>query len=314
MKTAFIFSGQGAQSLGMGKQLYENYPVFKETCDEAEQALGYSISDIMFNDEKKLNETEFCQPAILTMSIAASRILDEKGIKADITAGLSLGEYSALTYSGAVSFADAVKLVQIRGRLMQNAVPPKYGAMCAILGGDPVHVESACMGASSDSGKAYIANYNTLDQLVISGEAEAVRKASVAAQHYGAKKAIMLNVSGPFHTPLLSAASSELKEELVKIDWEQPSIPVISNLTADEIRFKRDIPDILAQHMISPVRWYQSVETMVLQGVDTFVEIGPGKTLSAFVKKTNKQVKVLNVEDEKSLAETLKVLQIKELL
>ena len=306
MKTAFMFSGQGSQSLGMGKQLYESYPAFRSVCDEASQTLGYPITEIMFENEEKLNETEFCQPAILTMSVASAAILSEMGIKADMTAGLSLGEYSALVYAGAVSFADAVKLVQIRGRLMKNAVSPKYGAMCAILGGEHVKIELACDMASSDKGRAYVANYNAPDQTVISGEAEAVRKASVIAQQNGAKRAIMLNVSGPFHTPLLTEASMKLKEELTGTEWKKPKIPVISNLTADEIAFPWELPNILEKHMISPVKWHQSVDAMISRGGDVFVELGPGKALSNFVKRIDKTVEIFNVEDEKSLAVTLK--------
>lgn len=310
MKKAFLFSGQGAQYAGMGKELYENYAVAKEIFDRADEILGYSIRKICFEEEKKLGETEFAQPAILTMSIAAMRVLQEKGIEADMTAGLSLGEYTAYAASGAMQFEEAVALVQKRGKFMAEAVPSGEGAMYAILGLDTELVEEACKEAE-DAGLGLVipANYNAPGQIVIAGVTAAVEKAAGIAVEKGAKRAVKLKVSGPFHTPLLEPAAVKLKPELEKMHIGPMKIPVFTNVDAKKVPSEQEIVPILSKQIVSPVRFYQIIENMQKEGADTFIELGPGKSLCGFVKRTIKGVTIINVEDEASLLKTLKKLE-----
>ena len=307
MKTAFIFSGQGAQYAGMGKELYDNYSIVKEVFDKADEALGFNISEICFNEDERLNETEYTQPAILTMSVAILKLMQEKGIKPDVVAGLSLGEYSAHVASGSISFLECVNLVRKRGRYMSMAVPTGEGAMCAVLNLDAAKIQEACDEVKA-IGRCMIANYNTIGQIAIAGDKLAVEKAAELVIEKGAKRAIMLNVSGPFHTSLLEPAAIKLNEELNKITINDMHIPIITNLTAEVINNKEDIIDILTQQVMNPVKWEQSVRTMLLQDVDTFIEMGPGKTLSSFVKKIAKEMKrdvtIYNIEDIKSFKNT----------
>ena len=272
MKTVFMFSGQGAQYAGMGKDLYENYAVAKEVFDRADEVLGYSIKDICFSDEEKLGLTEFTQPAILTMSIAAMKVLQENGINADMTAGLSLGEYSALVASGAMKFEEAVALVQKRGKFMSEAVP---------------------------------ANYNAPGQIVIGGDAATVEKAGEIAKEKGAKLAVKLKVSGPFHTSLLQPAADKLLPELEKMNIGKMEIPVYTNVTAEVLKSESDIVSTLAKQVVSPVRWEHIIRNMYDAGADTFIELGPGKTLCGFVKRTVKGIVNVNVEDTASLEKAL---------
>lgn len=304
MKTAFIFSGQGAQYAGMGKELYENFDCVKKVFDEADEALGLKISDICFNEDEKLNETEYTQPAILTMSVAVLRLMEEKGLKADYVAGLSLGEYSALVASGVFDFKEAVQLVRKRGRYMTEAVPKGEGGMCAVLNLDAELIQQACDEAS-DAGRVMIANYNCPGQIAIAGDVKAVEKASQLVLEKGAKRAVMLNVSGPFHTSLLKPASDKLSVELENITINDMNIPVITNLTGDLVESKEDIKDILTKQVMNPVKWEQSVRRLIDLGVDTFIEMGPGKTLSSFVKKVSKEVTVVNIEDLKTLEKAM---------
>ncbi len=303
MKTAFVFSGQGAQYAGMGKELYDNFECVKNVFDKADEALGLKISNICFNEDERLNQTEYTQPAILTMSTAVMKLMEEKGLKADYVAGLSLGEYSAHVASGTFDFEQCVQLVRKRGRFMTEAVPQGEGAMYAVMNLDADLIQEAC-DEVKEIGRAMIANYNCPGQIVIAGDKAAVQKAAELVKEKGARKAVELNVSGPFHTSLLKPASDKLNVELHNTQINDMSIPVITNLTGDVVADKGDVIDILTKQVMNSVRWQQSVEKLIELGVDTFVEMGPGKTLSSFVKKTAKQVgkevAVYNVEDLKT--------------
>lgn len=304
MKIAFLFGGQGAQYSGMGKELYDNFEICKDIFDRADNALGFKISELCFGENEDLNKTEFTQPAILTMSTAAFELMKQKGLKPDYAAGLSLGEYSALVASGAFNFEEAVCLVRKRGRFMTEAVPAGVGAMSAVLNLDAEKILEACNEASS-VGKVMIANYNAPGQIVIAGETAAVAKAEELVLEKGAKRAVRLNVSGPFHTSLLKPASDKLNVELQGISINKMDFPVITNLTGDIVS-EENIIDTLTKQVMNPVKWEQTVRKFIELGVDTFVELGPGKTLSSFVKKVSKEVSVYNVEDIKSLEKTCK--------
>lgn len=308
MKTAFIFSGQGSQYAGMGKELYDNFECVKEVFDKADSVLDFKLTDMCFGEDERLNETEYTQPALLTMSYAVSRLMSEKGLKADYVAGLSLGEYSAHVASGTMSFTDAVVLVRKRGKFMTEAVPKGEGAMCAVLSLDAEKIQEAC-DEVKEIGRCMIANYNAPGQIVIAGDKEAVEKAAEIVKEKGAKRAVMLNVSGPFHTSLLKPAAEKLNTELNKIELKDMNIPVITNLTAEIVEDKSQVVDILTKQVMNPVKWEQSVKKMIELGVDTFVEMGPGKTLSSFVKKASKEVgaevAIYNVEDLKTLEKAL---------
>ncbi len=310
MRTVFMFSGQGAQYAGMGKELYQNYSVAKKIFDSADEVLGYSIKDICFQDEAKLGETEFAQPAILTMSIAALEVLKEQGVRAEMTAGLSLGEYSAYVASGAMNFEEAVALVQKRGKFMAEAVPSGEGAMYAVIGLDTELVEEACKEAVQEGlGLAVPANYNAPGQIVIAGATKAVEKAAKLAKEKGAKMTVRLKVSGPFHTQMLQPAADRLEPELEKMHIEPMKIPVFTNVDAKEVASEKDIIPILTRQICCPVRFSDIIQNMHERGADTFIELGPGKALCGFVKRTLKGVTILNVEDETSLAKTMAKLQ-----
>lgn len=310
MKTVFMFSGQGAQYAGMGKELYKNYSAAKDIFDRADEVLGYSIKDICFSDEEKLGETEFAQPAILTMSIAAMSVLKEQGVRAEMTAGLSLGEYSAYVASGAMDFEEAVALVQKRGKFMAEAVPSGEGAMYAIIGLDTEAVEAACKEAmEAGLGLAVPANYNAPGQIVIAGASGAVAEAAKIAKGKGAKMAVKLKVSGPFHTEMLKPAAEKLGPELEKMHIKPMDIPVYTNVDAHVVESEKDIILILTKQICCPVRFSNIIENMHERGADTFIELGPGKALCGFVKRTVKGVNILNVEDESSLAKTMAKLE-----
>lgn len=307
-KTAFLFPGQGAQVVGMGKELAENIKESREVFEEADNALGFSISKLCFEGpEGELNKTENTQPAILTTSIAALRALECRGIKADVTAGLSLGEYSALVYSKVLDFKEAVTLVKKRGRFMQDAVPFGVGTMAAIIGLDNEKIEEACRLASS-KGIVEPANYNCVGQTVIAGEVEAVKLGCEIAREKGAAKTVMLTVSGPFHTSMLKPAAEKLEEELKNITMSAITVPVITNVTADYIESTESIKETLKKQVMSSVKWEQTIRRMIADGVDTFIEIGPGKTLSTFVKKIDRKLRTVNVEDLKSLEKAVELL------
>ena len=309
MKIAFIFSGQGSQYIGMGKELYDNIPSCKKIYDKANEVLGFDLKELIFNgDKEELNITENTQPAILTTSIAILQAIKEKGIKADIVAGLSLGEYSALVASEALDFETAVSLVKKRGRFMQEAVPQGIGSMAAVIGLDESKIKKV-LKVASEKGIVEIANYNTNNQIVIGGECAAVELATELLKESGARRVIPLKVSGPFHTSLLNEASIKLENEFNNIEFNDPKIKTITNVTADFINDKTEIKNLLINQVKSSVRWSETIEKMIDEGIDTFIEIGPLKTLSSFVREISKEkktyVKIFNVEDLKSLNKTL---------
>lgn len=309
-KTAFIFAGQGAQAIGMGKELCENFKVAEDCFNEATEALGIDMKKLVWeSDEETLKITENTQPAILTMSVAALRVLEEKGVKADCVAGLSLGEYSAHVAAGSIEFSDAVRLVRKRGKYMQEEVPLGEGAMAAILGMSEDGVLEVCKKAS-EFGICEPANFNCPGQIVVAGETKAVEKACEIAKEMGAKRAMPLPVSAPFHCSMLKGAGEKLAAELKNVTFSDIKIPLLTNVTADYVKDKAEIADILEKQVSSGVKWQKIVEKMLADGVDTFIEVGPGKALSGFVKKIDKTVKILNVEDMASLENTLKELSI----
>ena len=298
-KTAFLFAGQGAQKLGMARDLYDQYPIVKETYDQASRVLGYDLRDLIDHDEEKLNQTRFTQPAILTTSVAIYRLLVEKGLQPDMVAGLSLGEYSALVAAGSLDFEDAVALISKRGQFMETAAPAGTGKMVAVMNTDVALIEEACEKAS-DKGYVKPANYNTPAQIVIGGDVVAVDAAVDYLKEAGAKRLIPLNVSGPFHTALLQPASEKLALELETVDFQEFQIPLVGNTEA-KVMEKEQIKSLLARQVMEPVRFYESIDTMKELGLTKVIEIGPGKVLSGFLKKIDKNIEVLAVEDEASL-------------
>jgi [acyl-carrier-protein] S-malonyltransferase len=309
-KTAFLFAGQGAQYIGMGKELYENFAAARRIFDEADESLGRKLTELIFSGAKEeLDLTENTQPAIVAVSMAAYRIIREQGIVADVVAGLSLGEYSALTAAEVFSLSQVVPLVQKRGRFMQEAVAEGTGKMCAILGLTEVKIKEVCAEASR-FGVVEPANFNCPGQIVIGGEVRAVDAAAELARKFGALKTIDLPVSAPFHTSMLAPAAERLKIELDKTETGEIKIPVISNVTADYIGSRTDIKDLLYRQVMSSVLFEQSVRRMIADGTNTFVELGPGRTLSGFVKRIDRTVRIYNVEDMASFEATVKGLNI----
>ena len=298
-KTAFLFAGQGAQYLGMGRDLYDQYPIVKETIDQASQVLGYDLRHLIDAEEDKLNQTRYTQPAILATSVAIYRLLQEKGYHPDMVAGLSLGEYSALVASGALDFEEAVALVAKRGAYMEEAAPAGSGKMVAVLNTPVEVIEEACQKAS-ELGVVTPANYNTPVQIVIGGEVVAVDRAVELLQEAGAKRLIPLKVSGPFHTALLESASQKLAETLAQVNFSDFTCPLVGNTEATVMQ-KEDITQLLTRQVKEPVRFYESIAVMQEAGVTNFIEIGPGKVLSGFVKKIDKTAKLATVEDQASL-------------
>src|SRR6201994_1248843 len=304
-KIAFVFPGQASQYPGMGKELAEKYPAAKAVFDEADKALGFSISEMCFaGSEEDLKQTANTQPAILTCSVAAYRVLAEKGITPDFVAGHSLGEYSALVAAGSLKFSDAVKIVHKRGKYMQEAVPAGEGAMAAIMGLSPAVVTDACKRAAE--GKVCSpANLNSPEQTVISGHADAVKRAVEIASQAGAKRAVILAVSAPFHSALMMPAQEKLAKDLAKIQFSNLKFPVVTNVDADTIETGDQAREALIRQVSMPVRWEESVRTLIEEGVNTFVEVGPGKVLTGLLRQIERSVAALNVEDEASLHKTL---------
>ena len=304
-KIAFIFPGQGAQACGMGQDFYEQTETGKRIFDKATELMGFSMPQLCFEENDRLDITEYTQAAMVTASIAMMRVLEENGIKPDVAAGLSLGEYCALSAAGVMSDEDAIRTVRQRGILMQEAVPVGEGAMAAILALDAAAIEEVT-GAMEG---VWIANYNCPGQIVISGEKAAVEEACEKLKAAGAKRAVMLNVSGPFHSGMLADAGEKLGEVLSQVELHEPQIPYVANVTAQYVKSAAEVKELLTRQVSSSVRWQQSVEAMIADGVDTFIEIGPGKTLAGFMRKISRDVKTLNVEkleDIGKVAEALK--------
>ena len=290
-KTVFLYPGQGAQKAGMGKDFYENSGLARELYDQASEALGLDMKALCFEENDKLDLTEYTQAALVTTCLAMTRAVSEAGLKADVTAGLSLGEYAAIAAAGGMKELDAIRLVRKRGILMQNTVPAGEGAMCAVMAMEAEKIEQVI----ADIAGVTVANYNCPGQIVITGETPAVETAAAALKEAGAKRTVMLNVSGPFHSPMLVPAGAELRTELGQVELSQLRIPYITNVNAKEVTDTSETRGLLARQVSSPVRWMQSMEYLIGSGADTFVEIGPGRTLAGFMKKINRDVKVLNI-------------------
>lgn len=291
-KTAFIFPGQGAQYVGMGKDFYEQIEVSREVFELAGRAAGLDVVSLCFEENERIHITEYTQIAMLTAEVAILKAIEEKGYRPDVTAGLSLGEYGALAAAGVMTPENIFRVIRKRGIYMQEEVP-SGGAMTAVLGLPAELIEKAC---EKIEGIVSIANYNCPGQIVITGEQQAVTKAAEALIGDGAKRCIPLNVSGPFHSTLLAGAGEKLGKVLQNVEVCDMAIPYVSNVTADYVTDKKEVKPLLISQVSSPVKWQQSVERMISDGVDTFVEIGPGKTLSGFVRKINKDVRAINIE------------------
>lgn len=307
-KIAIVFPGQGAQHVGMGQDFSDQYTEAKAVFQAASEAMGYSMEDLCFHSSaEELKKTENTQPSILTASYAMYKVLEAKGVKAEAFAGLSLGEYTAHVAAETISFEAAVKVVRKRGQYMQEEVPIGVGAMAAVLGLDRLAVEEACKKAST-VGVVEPANYNCPKQLVIAGEIKAVEQAVEYCKESGAKKAVMLPVSAPFHTSMLIGAGEKLSKELEGIAYSDFVQPVVSNVTAKYYPDAKSINDLLVQQVSNPVKWEDSVKTLIEDGFDTFIEVGPGDALSKFAKRISKEVKLLNVNSIETMEKTLEAL------
>ncbi|MGA3177783.1 MAG: ACP S-malonyltransferase [Candidatus Acidiferrum sp.] len=304
-KVAFMFPGQASQYPGMGKELAEKYPAARAVFEEADKALGFSISKMCFEgSEEELKLTANTQPAILTVSVAAYRVVAEKGLAPDYVAGHSLGEYSALVAVGALNFSDAVRLVHKRGKYMQEAVPAGQGGMAAIMGISPAVVQDACKRAAEGE-ICSPANLNSPEQTVISGHASAVKRAVEIASQLGAKRSMMLAVSAPFHSALMMPAQEKLEKDLRATSFSDLQVPLVTNVDADTIRKGDEAREALVRQVTMPVRWEESMRLLLDEGVNTFLEVGPGKVLTGLMRQIERSVASLNVEDEKSLQATV---------
>ncbi len=298
-KTAVIFPGQGAQYVGMAKDFYDSFEDSKKVFDEADDVLDIELKKICFEENDDINKTEYTQPAMVAAEVAIYEHLKNAGLKADVFAGLSLGEYSALVAAGAMTLADGIKTVRRRGILMQNEVPLGMGGMAAVIAMDADKIAEIC---ENTPGKVQIANYNCPGQIVISGEAEAVKAASAALAEAGAKRVIPLNVSGPFHSQMLVPAGEKLYDFLQGVDVAEGFAPYYCNADAEEVTDAAKVKELLKRQVYSSVRWQQTIENMIADGVDTFIEVGPGKTLTGFMKKINREVKSINIATVDDLA------------
>lgn len=296
-KTAFIFPGQGAQVCGMGRDFYEKTESGKRIYDLATKLLGFSMPELCFEPNNRLNITEYTQPAMVTTSITMLKVMEEMGYCADVTAGLSLGEYPALVAAGVMSVEDAIQTVRHRGVLMQEAVPAGIGGMSAVLGMTAEQVNAVVESLEG----VQVANYNCPGQIVISGKLDAIELTAQKLKEAGAKRVLPLNVSGPFHSYLLKDAGRKLGKYLEQVEIYDPIIPYIANVTADYVNTASEVKSLLEKQVSSSVRWQQTVERMIKDGVDRFIEVGPGKTLSGFVKKMDRNVTLINIEKMEDL-------------
>lgn len=303
-KIAFIYPGQGAQKAGMGKDFYENSPLARDVYDRASECLKLDMRALCFEENDLLDQTEYTQAAMVTTCLAMTAVLNEQGAEADVTAGLSLGEYCAIAEAGAMDLLDAIRLVRVRGQLMQHTVPTGEGAMAAVLGMDADQIDAVVEPIANVT----VANYNCPGQIVITGGTAGIEQASKALKEAGAKRVVSLNVSGPFHSPMLRSAGEKLGKELLTVQLGELKIPYVTNVTAEYVTDSSKIRELLTRQVYSPVRWEQSIRKMIAQGVDTFVEIGPGRTLTGFLRKINRNVTVYQVntwEDSKQIMEEL---------
>lgn len=303
-KVAFVFPGQGAQYVGMGKDFYEQIPVSRKVYTIASEVTGLNLPGLCFKENEQIDITEYTQIAMLATEAAMLAALQEKGVKADVAAGLSLGEYGAILTAGAMSLEDVFRVVRQRGILMQKAVPTG-GAMCAVLGMDGEKIAKIC---EETEGIISVANYNCPGQIVITGEEGAVAAAAEKLKEAGARRCIPLKVSGPFHSEMLKGAGEKLAGVLVDVELKEFSMPYVTNVTADYVTDISEIKELLGRQVYSSVRWQQSVERMIADGVDTFIEIGPGRTLTGFLKKINKNVTGLHIEKVEELEEVVRLL------
>ena len=302
-KIAFIYPGQGAQKAGMGKDFYENSPLARDIYDRASECLELDMRALCFEENDLLDQTEYTQAAMVTTCLAMTAVLNEQGA-ADVTAGLSLGEYCAIAEAGAMDLLDAIRLVRVRGQLMQHTVPTGEGAMAAVLGMDADQIDAVVEPIANVT----VANYNCPGQIVITGGTAGIEQASKALKEAGAKRVVPLNVSGPFHSPMLRSAGEKLGKELLTVQLGELKIPYVTNVTAEYVTDSSRIRELLTRQVYSPVRWEQSIRKMIAQGVDTFVEIGPGRTLTGFLRKIDRNVTVYQVniwEDAKQIMEEL---------
>ena len=303
-KIAFIFPGQGAQKAGMGKDFYENSKTAAEVIDRASELLGLDMKALCFEENDLLDQTEYTQAALVTVCMAMEKVLRERGLAPDVTAGLSLGEYCAIASAGGMSTENAITTVRKRGILMQNAVPGGQGAMAAVLGLDAGKIEEVL----ADRSGVMIANYNCPGQIVITGEEGTVAVAAEKLKEAGARRCIPLNVSGPFHSAMLKEAGEKLGKVLEQVELRAFSTPYVTNVTAEYVTEPSEIKELLGRQVYSSVKWQQSVERMIADGVDTFIEIGPGRTLTGFLKKINKNVTGLHIEKVEDLDAVVKML------
>lgn len=290
-KIAFIFPGQGAQKAGMGQDFYENSKTAAKIVDQASELLNLDMKALCFEENDRLDQTEYTQAALVTVCLAMEQVLEERGLKPDVTAGLSLGEYCAIAAAGGMKIEDAVTTVRKRGILMQNAVPGGKGSMAAVLGMTGDAIEAVLENIDGAS----IANYNCPGQIVITGLKESVERAAEALKQAGARRVLPLNVSGPFHSPYLTEAGNELGKVLEQVELHELKIPYVTNVTAETVMDIHKTKELLSRQVASSVRWEQSMRNMIADGVDTFVEVGPGKTLAGFLKKIDRNARVLNV-------------------
>ena len=303
-KIAFIYPGQGAQKAGMGKDFYENSPLARDIYDRASECLELDMRALCFEENDLLDQTEYTQAAMVTTCLAMTAVLNEQGAEADVTAGLSLGEYCAIAEAGAMDLLDAIRLVRVRGQLMQHTVPTGEGAMAAVLGMDADQIDAVIEPIANVT----VANYNCPGQIVITGRTDGIEQASKVLKEAGAKRVVPLNVSGPFHSPMLRNAGEKLGKELLAVQLGELKIPYVTNVTAEYVTDSSEIRELLTRQVYSPVRWEQSIRKMIAQDVDTFVEIGPGRTLTGFLRKIDRNVTVYQVniwEDAKQIMEEL---------